>query len=144
MNRKKLAAVGLAVTLSVSAAACGGTGEPEEAGAEAVAVEVQTPRTGELTVDTAYIGTVAPQEQVYVIPKTSGTVTETFFEVGDTVQEGDVLFKIDDEAAQLQMASARAAYESAQAGVTAQNGGADPAAEGQSVEDRRPDRRDGG
>lgn len=124
MNRKKLAAVGLAVTLSVSAAACGGTGEPEEAGAEAVAVEVQTPRTGELTVDTAYIGTVAPQEQVYVIPKTSGTVTETFFEVGDTVQEGDVLFKIDDEAAQLQMASARAAYESAQAGVTAQNGGA--------------------
>jgi len=39
------------------------------------------------------------------------------------VQEGDVLFKIDDEAAQLQMASARAAYESAQAGVTAQNGG---------------------
>ena len=56
MNRKKLAAVGLAVTLSVSAAACGGTGEPEEAGAEAVAVEVQTPRTGELTVDTAYIG----------------------------------------------------------------------------------------
>ena len=124
MNRKKLAAVGLAVTLSVSAAACGGTGEPEEAGAEAVAVEVQTPRTGELTVDTAYIGTVAPQEQVYVIPKTSGTVTETFFEVGDTVQEGDVLFKIDDEAAQLQMASAKAAYESAQAGVTAQNGGA--------------------
>ena len=112
MNRKKLAAVGLAVTLSVSAAACGGTGEPEEAGAEAVAVEVQTPRTGELTVDTAYIGTVAPQEQVYVIPKTSGTVTETFFEVGDTVQEGDVLFKIDDEAAQLQMASARVAYES--------------------------------
>lgn len=82
MNRKKLAAVGLAVTLSVSAAACGGTGEPEEAGAEAVAVEVQTPRTGELTVDTAYIGTVAPQEQVYVIPKTSGTVTETFLRWG--------------------------------------------------------------
>lgn len=122
MNSKKLAAVGLAVTLSVSAAACGSTEEPEEAGA--VAVEVQTPRTGELMVDTAYIGTVAPQEQVYVIPKTSGTVTETFFEVGDTVQEGDVLFKIDDEAAQLQMASARATYESAQAGVTAQNGGA--------------------
>lgn len=122
MNSKKLAAVGLAVTLSVSAAACGSTEEPEEAGA--VAVEVQTPRAGELTVDTAYIGTVAPQEQVYVVPKTSGTVTETFFEVGDTVQEGDVLFKIDDEAAQLQMASARAAYESAQAGATAQNGGA--------------------
>lgn len=45
-----------------------------------------------------------------VIPLTAGTVTETFFEVGDTVQAGDVLFKIDDEAAKLQ-------YETAQLGV---------------------------
>lgn len=122
MNGKKLTAVVLLAALSVSTAACGKTEETPEA--EVVAVEVQTPRTGELTVDTTYIGTAAPQEQVYVIPKASGTVTETFFEVGDTVQEGDVLFRIDDEAAQLQMASARAAYASAQAGVTAQNGGA--------------------
>ncbi len=123
MNGKRLTAMGLIVALSISAVACSGAEEEaEEAGP--VAVEVLTPKTGELTVDTAYIGTVAPQEQVYVIPKASGTVTETFFEVGDQVQEGDVLFKIDDEAAQLQMANAKAAYESAQAGVTAQNGGA--------------------
>lgn len=122
MNGKKLTAMGLIVTLSVSAAACGKTEETEEV--SKVAVEVQNPEVGELTVDTAYIGTVAPEEQVYVIPKTSGTVTETFFEVGDTVQAGDVLFKIDDEAAQLQMANARAAYDAAQAGVTAQSSGA--------------------
>lgn len=114
--------MGLIVTLSVSAMACGKTEEAEEV--SKVAVEVQNPEVGELTVDTAYIGTIAPEEQVYVIPKTSGTVTETFFEVGDTVQAGDVLFKIDDEAAQLQMANAKAAYESAQAGVTAQSSGA--------------------
>ncbi len=123
MNRKRLAALGLAVTLSMTAAACGkSTEEVQEA--SAVAVEVLTPTSRELTVDTTYIGNVTPQEQVYVIPKTSGTVTETFFSVGDAVQAGDVLFKIDDEAAQLQLASARASYESAQAGVTAQNGGA--------------------
>lgn len=123
MNRKRLAALGLAVTLSMTAAACGkSTEEVQEA--SAVAVEVLTPTSGELTVDTTYIGNVTPQEQVYVIPKTSGTVTETFFSVGDAVQAGDVLFKIDDEAAQLQLASAKASYESAQAGVTAQNGGA--------------------
>lgn len=123
MNRKRLAALGLAVTLSMTAAACGkSTEEVQEA--SAVAVEVLTPTSRELTVDTTYIGNVTPQEQVYVIPKTSGTVTETFFSVGDAVQTGDVLFKIDDEAAQLQLASARASYESAQAGVTAQNGGA--------------------
>lgn len=125
MNGKRLTALCLAFILSMSVIACQKTEEVEaEAEAERVAVEVQTPRVGMLSVDTAYIGTVAPQEQVYVMPKTSGTVTETFFEVGDIVKEGDVLFKIDDEAAQLQMANARASYESAQAGVTAQNSGA--------------------
>lgn len=122
MNRKKYIALSLSVVLGMCMTACQKEEEPEEEAA--VAVEVQTPKVGELTIDTTYIGTVAPQEQVYVVPKTSGTVTETFFEVGDQVKEGDVLFKIDDEAAQLQMASARASYESAQAGVTAQNGGA--------------------
>jgi len=122
MNGKRLTAMGLIVTLSVSAMACGKTEEAEEV--SKVAVEVQNPEVGELTVDTAYIGTVSPQEQVYVIPKASGTVTETFFDVGDTVKEGDVLFKIDDEAYRLQLASANAAYETAQAGVTAQNSGA--------------------
>lgn len=123
MNSKKVTALGLALVLGMSAAACGSTKEEAEE-PESVAVEVQTPRVGSLTLDSAYIGTVMPQEQVYVMPKTSGTVTETFFEVGNQVQAGDVLFKIDDEAAQLQMANARAAYETAQAGVTAQNGGA--------------------
>lgn len=122
MNGKKLTAMGLIVTLSLSAMACGKTEEPEEV--SKVAVEVQNPEIGELTVDTTYIGTVSPQEQVYVIPKASGTVTETFFDVGDTVKEGDVLFKIDDEAYQLQLASAKAAYDTAQAGVTAQSSGA--------------------
>lgn len=123
MNGKKLIAMGLIVTLSASAAACG-KAEEETAETDRVAVEVLNPETGEVAVDTAYIGTVAPQEQVYVIPKTSGTVTATFFEVGDTVQEGDVLFKIDDEAAQLQLASAKAAYTTAEAGIVAQNDGA--------------------
>lgn len=123
MKNKKLTAIGLAVAMSISAAACSSTTEEVEE-ISRTAVEVQNPKTGELTVDTAYIGTVAPQEQVYVIPKTSGTVTETFFEVGDTVQEGDVLFKIDDEAARLQLANAKAAYSAAQAGTAAQSGGA--------------------
>lgn len=114
--------MGLVVTLSMSAAACGK--EEETAEVSKVAVEVQTPESGELSVETAYIGSITPQEQVYVIPKASGTVTAVNFAVGDTVQEGDVLFKIDDEAAKLQMASANAAYTAAQAGVTAQSDGA--------------------
>ena len=69
-----------------------------------------------MALDTDYIGTVSPEQQVYVTPLVSGTVTQVNYAVGDTVQEGDVLFKIDDEAAQLQVSSAKAAYSQAQAG----------------------------
>ena len=114
MNRKRLIAMGIIMTLSMSTVACGKKEEKTEI--SKVAVEVENPTTGELTNDTTYIGTVEPQQQVYVTPKVSGTVTAAYFEVGDTVKEGDVLFKIDDEAAQLQMKSAEASYSQAQAG----------------------------
>lgn len=108
--------MGLIGTLSMSAAACGK--QEEKTQVSTVSVEVAHPTSGELTNDTTYIGTVEPQQQVMVLPKMSGTVTDVRFQVGDQVKEGDVLFKIDDEAAQLQMASANATYSQAQAGVT--------------------------
>ena len=121
MNRKRLIAMGIIMTLSMSTVACGKKEEKTEI--SKVAVEVENPTTGELTNDTTYIGTVEPQQQVYVTPKVSGTVTAAYFEVGDTVKEGDVLFKIDDEAAQLQMKSAEASYSQAEAGVTVATSG---------------------
>ena len=122
MNRKRLIAMGIIMTLSMSTVACGKKEEKTEI--SKVAVEVENPTTGELTNDTTYIGTIEPQQQGYVTPKVSGTVTAAYFEVGDTVKEGDVLFKIDDEAYQVQMDSAQAAYNTAQAGATAATSGA--------------------
>ena len=121
MKAKKLMAMGLAVTLCVSATACGKNKETTQV--SKVSVEVENPQMGELTSDTTYIGTVEPQQQVYVMPKLSGTVTQVNYKVGDTVKEGDVLFKIDDEAAQLQMKSAEASYSQAEAGVTVATSG---------------------
>ena len=122
MKAKKLMAMGLAVTLCVSATACGKNKETTQV--SKVSVEVENPQMGELTSDTTYIGIVEPQQQVYVMPKLSGTVTQVNYKVGDTVKEGDVLFKIDDEAYQVQMDSAQAAYNTAQAGATAATSGA--------------------
>lgn len=122
MNGKKIAALGLAAVLGISVSAC--SKEEETEAVNKISVEVQNPRVGSLELDRTYIGSVTPQEQVYVMPMTSGTVTDVFFSVGDMVQEGDVLFKIDDEAAKLQLENAQAAYSAAQAGVTAQNSGA--------------------
>ncbi len=119
-KRKRLTALGLIAVLALSVVGCNGE-ETEES--TAVSVEAENPTFGELSSDTTYIGTVEPQEQVSVYPMVSGTVTAVYYEVGDEVQAGDVLFTIDDEAYQLQMESAQAAYDYAAAGVVAATGG---------------------
>ena len=122
MKNRSVLTLGLMIALGVSITGCSSKKQTEVT-AEKVNVEVQTPGSGEVALDTDYIGTVSPEQQVYVTPLVSGTVTQVNYAVGDTVQEGDVLFKIDDEAAQLQVSSAKAAYSQAQAGVTAATGG---------------------
>ena len=54
------------------------------------------------------------QEQVSIIPLVSGEVAAVNFEVGDHVQAGDVLLQIDDEAARLQLESAKLTKEGAE------------------------------
>lgn len=120
MKNKSILALGLVLAMSVSMVGCKGKEKTET---EKVNVEVQTPGSGEVTLDTDYIGSVSPEQQVYVVPLVSGTVTQVNYAVGDTVKEGDVLFKIDDEVAQLQMSNAKAAYSQAQAGVNVATGG---------------------
>lgn len=110
---KRQTAAGLAAIL-VSAMALTGCGAAEEtetvAEESAVTVSTKAVENGTITLTNSFVGTISPQETVMVIPLAAGTVTQTFFEVGDTVEAGDVLFKIDDEAARLQ-------YETAQLGV---------------------------
>lgn len=79
-----------------------------------VAVAAGTPQVGTLSVSSTFIGTVSPQEQVSIIPLVSGEVTEVNFEVGDYVEAGSVLVRIDDEAARLQLESAQLSKEGAQ------------------------------
>lgn len=107
------------VTVLVLAMALGGCGaeapETEEVQEESgVTVSTQSVGTGTITLTNSFVGTISPQETVMVIPLAAGTVTETFFEVGDTVQAGDVLFRIDDEAAKLQYETAKLGMANAQ------------------------------
>ena len=113
---KRRTAAGIAAIL-VAAMVLGGCGQTagSEATEEESAVTVSTKlvETGTITLTNSFIGTVSPQETVMIIPMAAGTVTETFFEVGDTVQAGDVLFKMDDEAAKLQYETAKLGVENA-------------------------------
>ncbi len=96
---------------------CGAAAEEAEAITEeetAVTVSTQSVGTGTITLTNSFVGMISPEETVMVIPLAAGTVTETFFEVGDTVEAGDVLFKIDDEAARLSLQQAQLQVKSAQ------------------------------
>lgn len=84
---------------------------------EVIPVQVQKPEAGKLTLKNEFMGTVSPEESVYVIPMVTAEVLSTNVSLGEEVNEGDVLCKLDSEAAQLQLASAKAQYDSAAAGV---------------------------
>ena len=104
----------------ISAALCmglllSGCGSKEVVETEgAILVDAAQVGRDTLVLSNQFVGMVSPEESVYIIPLAQGTVTETFFEVGDKVQAGDVLFKIDDSGARLQLEQARLSYANAQ------------------------------
>lgn len=66
---------------------------------------------------------VSSEQEVSVVPKTSGTVKKLYIGLGDTVKAGDILFEIDDTEARLQVQQAQASLESAQANYDQNVGG---------------------
>lgn len=115
MKAKKIAALCLAACMCFSMTGC--QEEEEVAEVTRVLVEASTPEKGDVSVTTTYMGSVAPEDEVMVYPMVSGTVTEANYQVGDYVEKGAVLFRIDDTAAQLQLSSANASYNSAEANI---------------------------
>ena len=120
--KKKLVCAVLAVSMVMTA--CGSSKEKAEE-KETVSVDITSPEYGDISVKGEFMGTLEPEEETAVIPKMSGEVTETYFEVGDQVEAGDLLFTLDDTALQMQMANAQATYDTAAAGASQQLGGLD-------------------
>jgi HlyD family secretion protein len=82
---------------------------------------------GELVAKVTGSGSVAAEQSVSLPFQASGTVTEVLVKEGDVVEAGQALVKLDDRNLQFQVASARAALDSAQARLAqAQNGNARP------------------
>lgn len=113
-KRQRAAGIAAILILAMTLGGCGAAAETETAQEEtAVTVSTKPVGTGTITLTNSFVGTISPQETVMVVPLAAGTVTETFFEVGDTVKAGDILFKIDDEAAKLQYQTAQLSVENA-------------------------------
>lgn len=82
-----------------------------------ISVRIDTPKLSSIYIDGDFIGDIESEEQVYVVSKLSGDVTDTFFEVGDYVNEGDLMYTIDDTAAQISYKQAQASLSTANASL---------------------------
>ncbi|MCR5237077.1 MAG: efflux RND transporter periplasmic adaptor subunit [Lachnospiraceae bacterium] len=117
---KRMAAFGTACVLSaVFLFGCGETKEEEVTEEQTIIdVSVQTPEVKNISTSANFSATVVAESEVKVIPLVGGEVVEKNFEVGDHVNAGDLLFKIDDEAYQIALKQAEATVTTAQAGLT--------------------------
>ncbi len=97
----------------------------ENSAEETIEVGVSTPDIRSISISSNFSGTVTAESEVTVIPMIAGEVVEKNFEVGDHVNEGDLLFRLDDTAVKIAVNQAEAAVTSAQAGLNAQSAAAD-------------------
>ncbi len=122
---KRIIVLFMLSALTVTAlSGCKGEEAKKEETAEPVdnSIEVTTakPEIRTVTISSNYSATVEAEDTVTVVPLVAGEVIEKNFEVGDHVNEGDLLFRIDDEGARIQVDQAKATVDSASAGYKAQ------------------------
>lgn len=127
--RKRWIADMMVLCIIVSAFAFSGCGADTAASLisgteETTLLEVDTvsPLVTDIAVEGEYVGVLEYEDQVSVVPMLNGEVTATFFEEGDYVEAGELLFTIDDEAYQLQLQNAQITYQQAQSGIDSQLG----------------------
>lgn len=113
-------------------AGCQNTGskkEESEQEAKSINVSVENPIRSDVEITGDFIGTVSANSTVNVVAKLSGDVTNTYFEVGDYVNAGDLMFTIDDTSVRISMKQAQAALDSSRASLNSAQVGLDAARE---------------
>ena len=94
-----------------------------------ISVSVENPVRADLEITGDFIGSVSANSTVNVVSKLSGDVTNTYFEVGDHVNAGDLMFTIDDTSAQISLKQAKAALDSSRASLGSAKAGLEAARE---------------
>lgn len=89
------------------------------AAAQAIGDETAVVTRGTLRVTVGGSGSLSPENEVALSFRSGGRVAEVLVEVGQTVQAGDVLARLDDADARQSVAQAESAVEQAQANLDA-------------------------
>jgi len=119
----KIVAGLLSVAFLTGCAAIGGAGNGiQEDDRILVPVEAMSVVPQTILNELAYAGQLTPTRQSVVMPRMQGRVSEIFADVGDRVEEGDLLFSLDERDIQNQIRTLEAQHGQALSGVaSAQN-----------------------
>ncbi len=111
-------------SMTVALSSCGSTGNSDSEEAVAVEytpVEVYSVESNDIQSTLEYSGVVSPAKTVNIISTITSEVENTYFEVGDTVNEGDLLFTVDSSKINDQIKQLDSQLQTAEIGVQMAN-----------------------
>lgn len=123
--KKRIVILLLAMTFTTAVfTACGEKTSDTAEQVEEKTLQVTTvdPLETEINITGDFVGTLEYSDQVDVFPLISGEITKVYFEEGDYVEAGQLMFTLDDKAYQLQLKNANATYTQAEIGMNQQLG----------------------
>jgi len=109
----------LALSSALLLSACS-QGAPEETTApveKITPVQVETVKSGTVSTDAGFSAKLAPSQEVQISPKVSGKITSLPVQLGQYVQQGTVLFRLDETDLVNSVQQAEAALQVAQASL---------------------------
>ncbi len=140
MKKRLIVSVLMTAILVTALSGCQKADTQDEQEEEKVlAVDTITAQKGTLVIADTYMGTVSAQRELKIFPRTAGEVIAVNVKTGDYVNEGDVLFQLNDESAQLDLKSAKTNLSKTQAEVKKNEGSSEVLAqqkEWQALEDQ--------
>lgn len=107
----------LAITLVAGCSSPQAAETPSEKTESVTPVQVEQVSTGTVSSDSGLTAKLAPSEEVQITPKVSGKITSLPVKLGQYVQKGQLLFKIDEQDLSNSVQQAEASYRVAQANL---------------------------
>ena len=113
MKLKRLAALGLMLTMTLSLAACGSADTAEDTSPAGIAVQVETVLADTIYAENRVSGRIEADDAVSIMLTSAAKCTAVYAHAGDTVEQGDIICTLDLGSALATYKAARIGYDTA-------------------------------
>ena len=115
MQRNIIIGIGLTIFLIAGLWGCSNKSKQETGETTTVPVKISKVQRGNITESYSFTGNIQPWKEVNIVPDLPGKVARIYVEVGDRVEQGQILAELDTRTAKLQLEQAEAGLAVAQA-----------------------------